>query len=154
VCTHAQTDPLPSWNDGPAKQAILAFVQATTDKASPQFVPPEVRIATFDQDGTTWVEHPMYTQVVYCLEQVKGLAERQPELKNVERHQGRHLLGRADGRGQEQRLGPDQHEERLAAHLRVRAVTGPSWVPSPWWFFSGSLDPHESSKTPALQRRG
>jgi hypothetical protein len=67
VCPHAQTDPLPSWNDGPAKQAILAFVQATTDKASPQFVPPEVRIATFDQDGTTWVEHPMYTQVVYCL---------------------------------------------------------------------------------------
>ena len=57
----AQTDPLPSWNDGSAKQAILAFVQATTDQSSPKFVPPEARIATFDQDGTLWVEHPMYT---------------------------------------------------------------------------------------------
>ncbi len=57
----AQTDPLPSWNDGPAKQAILEFVKATTDQASPKFVPPAARIATFDQDGTTWVEQPMYT---------------------------------------------------------------------------------------------
>ena len=55
----AQTDPLPSWNDGPAKQAIVKFVQETTDKSSPTFVPEEERIATFDQDGTLWVEHPM-----------------------------------------------------------------------------------------------
>jgi hypothetical protein len=48
----AQTDPLPSWNDGPAKQAIVEFVHATTDQPSPQFAPPEARIATFDQDGT------------------------------------------------------------------------------------------------------
>ena len=54
----AATDPLPSWNDGPAKQAIVDFVKATTDSASPKFVPPEERIATFDQDGTLWVEHP------------------------------------------------------------------------------------------------
>jgi len=54
----AQTDPLPSWNDGPAKKAIVDFVQATTDKASPRFVAPEARIATFDQDGTLWVEQP------------------------------------------------------------------------------------------------
>jgi len=80
----AQTDPLPSWNDGPAKQAIIAFVRATTDKSSQKFVSPEERIATFDQDGTLWVEHPMYTQVVYCLERVKSLAEKKPELKNVE----------------------------------------------------------------------
>lgn len=53
-----------SWNDGPAKQAILDFVRATTGQASPKFVPPEDRIATFDQDGTLWVEHPMYTQVL------------------------------------------------------------------------------------------
>ena len=53
VRAHAQTDPLPSWNDGPAKQAIVEFVKTTTDRASPQFVPPEERIATFDQDGTT-----------------------------------------------------------------------------------------------------
>ena len=86
VCAeaHAQTDPLPSWNDGPAKQAILAFVQATTDPASSQFLPPAVRIATFDQDGTLWVEHPMYTQVLYCLERVPGLAAMKPALKHVE----------------------------------------------------------------------
>jgi hypothetical protein len=61
------TETLPSWNEGPAKQAIVDFVKATTDKSSPDFVPPEERIATFDQDGTLWVEHPMYSQVVYCL---------------------------------------------------------------------------------------
>ena len=60
---HAQ-DPLPSWNDGPTKQAIIEFVKATTTQGSPQFVPPEERIATFDQDGTLWVEHPRYTQVM------------------------------------------------------------------------------------------
>src|SRR5262245_48982014 len=67
AAVHAQTDPLPSWNDGAAKQAIINFVRATTDSASPKFVPPEERIAAFDQDGTLWVEHPMYSQVVYCL---------------------------------------------------------------------------------------
>jgi phosphoglycolate phosphatase-like HAD superfamily hydrolase len=80
----AQTDPLPSWSDGPAKKAILEFVQVTTDKASPKFVPPEARIATFDQDGTLWVEQPMYTQVLYCLERVPAVVAKRPELKNVE----------------------------------------------------------------------
>jgi hypothetical protein len=80
----AQTDPLPSWNDGPAKTAIIDFVRATTDMASPKFVLPEARIATFDQDGTTWVEQPMYTQVTYCLERVPVLAASKPELKDVE----------------------------------------------------------------------
>src|SRR6266496_6541528 len=75
-------DPLSSWNDGPAKQAIVEFVKATTTQGSPQFVPPEERIATFDQDGTLWVEHPMYTQVTYCLERVPALVETKPELKN------------------------------------------------------------------------
>ncbi len=81
---HAQVDPLPSWNDGPAKKAILGFVQATTDKASPKFVSPDARLATFDQDGTLWVEHPIYTQVMYCLEKVPSLVAKKPELKNVE----------------------------------------------------------------------
>jgi phosphoserine phosphatase len=80
---HAQ-DALPSWNDGPAKQAILEFVKTTTTQGSPQFVPPEARIATFDQDGTLWVEHPMYTQVVYCLERVPALVKEKPELAKVE----------------------------------------------------------------------
>jgi phosphoglycolate phosphatase-like HAD superfamily hydrolase len=75
---------LPSWNDGPAKQAIVNFVKATTDQSSPDFVPPEERIATFDQDGTLWVEHPMYTQVEYCLERVPALVKAKPELANVE----------------------------------------------------------------------
>ena len=75
-------DPLPSWNDGPAKRAILELVKATTTQGSPQFVPPEARIATFDQDGTLWVEHPMYTQVMYCLERVPDLVKAKPELKN------------------------------------------------------------------------
>ncbi len=79
-----ETDPLPSWNDGPARQAIIEFVQATTDSAKPTFVPPEQRIATFDQDGTLWVEHPIYSQVVYCLERVPELVKAKPELKDVE----------------------------------------------------------------------
>ena len=77
-------DPLPSWNDGAAKEAILRFVRATTDQSSPGFVPPEARIATFDQDGTLWVEHPIYTQVVCCLERVPVVVSRRPELANVE----------------------------------------------------------------------
>jgi phosphoglycolate phosphatase-like HAD superfamily hydrolase len=77
-------DPLPSWNDGPAKQAILAFVKEVIDKSDPKYVAPEERIATFDQDGTLWVEHPMYTQAMYCLERVPMLVEKKPELKKVE----------------------------------------------------------------------
>jgi phosphoglycolate phosphatase-like HAD superfamily hydrolase len=80
----AQTDPLPSWNDGPAKRSILDFVQTTTDQSSPRFVPPEARIATFDQDGTLWVEHPMYSQVIYCLERVPAVVKAKPELAKVE----------------------------------------------------------------------
>jgi phosphoglycolate phosphatase-like HAD superfamily hydrolase len=75
---------LPSWNDGPAKQAIFDFVRATINRSSPSYVFPEDRIAVFDQDGTLWVEHPMYTQVVYCLERVPAVAAKRPELKNVE----------------------------------------------------------------------
>src|SRR5262249_34292544 len=80
----AQTDPLPSWNDGPAKKAIVEFVQATTTQGSPKFVPPEERIATFDQDGTLRVEDPMYSQVVYCLDRVPGVVNAKPELAKVE----------------------------------------------------------------------
>src|SRR5690349_5643058 len=69
----AQTDPLPSWNDGAAKKAIVAFVQATTTQGGPKFITPEERIATFDQDGTLWVEHPIYTQVMYSLDKVPAV---------------------------------------------------------------------------------
>ena len=77
-------DPLPSWNDGPAKQAIVDFVRTTTENGGAKFVPPEERIATFDQDGTLWVEHPVYSQLIYCLDRVPVLAKEKPELKNVE----------------------------------------------------------------------
>jgi phosphoglycolate phosphatase-like HAD superfamily hydrolase len=80
----AQNDPLPSWNDGPTKQAIMTFMAKTTDPNSPQFVPPAERIVTFDQDGTLWVEHPMYSQVVYCLSRVPAVVNAKPELANVE----------------------------------------------------------------------
>jgi phosphoglycolate phosphatase-like HAD superfamily hydrolase len=80
----AADDPLPSWNDGPAKKAILDFVRATTSQSSPAFVPVEQRIATFDQDGTLWVEQPMYTQVVYCFNRVPIVVKAKPELANVE----------------------------------------------------------------------
>ena len=75
---------MPSWNEGPAKQAIVDFVRTTTDRSSASYVSPEERIAVFDQDGTLWVEHPMYSQVVYCLERVPALAAKKPELRNVE----------------------------------------------------------------------
>jgi hypothetical protein len=60
------TDPLPSWKDGAAKQAVISFVEGTTTEGSPKFVEPQDRVAAFDQDGTTWVEQPAYTQVLFA----------------------------------------------------------------------------------------
>jgi len=77
-------DPLPSWNDGVAKKAIIDFVQSTTTSGNPKFVPPAERVATFDQDGTLWVEHPVYSQLIYCLDRVPALVKAKPELANVE----------------------------------------------------------------------
>jgi hypothetical protein len=77
-------DPLPSWNDGAAKQAILNFVRVTTSTSSGNFVPPAERVACFDQDGTTWVEQPIYAQVIYCLNRVPAVVKAKPELANVE----------------------------------------------------------------------
>jgi hypothetical protein len=71
-------DPLPSWNAGAAKQAIIDFVRETTDKGSSKFVAPEDRIAAFDQDGTTWVEHPIYSQVLFAFDRVAALAPQHP----------------------------------------------------------------------------
>jgi phosphoglycolate phosphatase-like HAD superfamily hydrolase len=84
VAQSERVDPLTSWNDTPVKKAIVDFVQATTLRTSPKYVPAEMRIAAFDQDGTLWVEHPMYTQVIYCLERVPVLVKQKPELKDVE----------------------------------------------------------------------
>jgi len=84
VQAQPQTPVLPSWNEGPAKQAVLDFVKMTVDAASPTFVPPRERIATFDQDGTLWVEQPIYTQIVYCLERVPAVVKERPKLANME----------------------------------------------------------------------
>jgi phosphoserine phosphatase len=75
---------LPSWNEGATKQSILDFVAAITREGSPDFVPPAERIATFDNDGTLWVEHPMYTQLVFVLDRVKALAPQHPEWKDTQ----------------------------------------------------------------------
>ena len=78
----AQADALPSWNDGAAKQAIVAFVARVTNQGSPDFVPLAERIATFDNDGTLWCEQPMYVQMAFMLDRVKKLAPKNPEWKN------------------------------------------------------------------------
>ena len=80
---HAQ-DPLPSWSDGKAKQAIVAFVAKVTKEGAPDFVPPAERIATFDNDGTLWAEQPMYFQLLFALDRVKALAPQHPEWKDKE----------------------------------------------------------------------
>jgi len=77
-------DPLPSWNDGAAKQSIVAFVGRVTAEGTPDFVPPAERIATFDNDGTLWAEQPMYFQLLFALDQVKLLASQHPEWRDQE----------------------------------------------------------------------
>src|SRR6188508_437364 len=81
----AQTpsDPLPSWNDGATKQAITTFVSRVTTQG-PDFVPPDQRIATFDNDGTLWIEQPMYVQLAFILDRVKALAPQHPEWKTTQ----------------------------------------------------------------------
>ena len=77
-------DPLPSWNDGAAKQAITAFVTKTSTDGSADFVPPAERIATFDNDGTLWGEQPMYFQAFFIFDRIKQLAPTHPEWKDKE----------------------------------------------------------------------
>ena len=77
-------DPLPSWRDGPAKAAIVDFVNRVTTASGPDFVAPEERIATFDNDGTLWSEQPLYFQLRYALDRVKALAPEHPEWNDQE----------------------------------------------------------------------
>lgn len=81
-------EPLPSWNDTATKQAIVSFVERVSTVGSPDFVPPEERIATLDNDGTLWTEHPMYTQLAFALDRVRALAPRHPEWKTQQPFQG------------------------------------------------------------------
>ena len=82
--TAQSVDPLPSWNNGKAKESIIEFVVKVTKKDSPDFVPPNERIATFDNDGTLWAEQPMYFQLLFALDRVKALAPQHPEWKEKE----------------------------------------------------------------------
>lgn len=77
-------DPLPSWNDGATKRAIVTAVHEATTRGAAGFIPEAERIATFDNDGTLWVEHPMYTQLAFALDRVKALAPQHPEWKTQE----------------------------------------------------------------------
>ncbi|MGD9236571.1 MAG: HAD family hydrolase, partial [Desulfobacterales bacterium] len=78
----AAADPLPSWNKGQAKRAIVDFVKRVTADGSADFVPAAERIAVFDNDGTLWVEKPMYVQLAFALDRVKALAPNHPEWKD------------------------------------------------------------------------
>ena len=86
LCANAAfaADPLPSWNDGPAKQSIISFVENVTKAGSPVFVPPAERIATFDNDGTLWCEQPLPVQLYFALDRVKALAPQHPEWRTQE----------------------------------------------------------------------
>ncbi|MBV8127427.1 MAG: hypothetical protein JO114_07120, partial [Planctomycetaceae bacterium] len=81
---HAQSDPLPSWNDGPAKATIVEFVAKVAKKGSPDFVPPAERIAVFDNDGSLWAEQPIYFQLLFALDRVQALAPQHPGWKEKE----------------------------------------------------------------------
>jgi len=80
----AQLDPLPSWNDGTSKRAIIDFVTATTTPGNASFVPPAERIAVFDNDGTLWAEQPLYFQALFAFDRIRALAPQHPEWKTQE----------------------------------------------------------------------
>jgi phosphoglycolate phosphatase-like HAD superfamily hydrolase len=80
----AQSDPLPSWNDGASKRAILDFASRVTTSGGADFAPQAERIATFDNDGTLWCEQPVYVQILFALDRVKALAPQHPEWQTKE----------------------------------------------------------------------
>jgi phosphoglycolate phosphatase-like HAD superfamily hydrolase len=82
VSAVAAADPLPAWRDGPAKQAIVRFVEEVTQKGGTAFILPAERIAVFDNDGTLWVEQPMYVQLAFALDRIKALVPAHPEWKD------------------------------------------------------------------------
>jgi hypothetical protein len=84
ACQHLSRDPLPSWNEGAAKQSIVDFVDAVTEASSPDYVPEAERIAVFDNDGTLWSEQPAYFQLLFAVDRVKALAPQHPEWKTTQ----------------------------------------------------------------------
>ena len=117
------SDPLASWNDGPNKQRIIEFVEAVTDPSNPSFVTEDERIATFDNDGTLWVEHPIYTQLAFALDRVLALAPQHPEWKTQQPYKAI-LEGDREqmGKFHRARLGGDRDGHPCRHdHSRVRA---------------------------------
>jgi hypothetical protein len=93
----AQSDPLPSWNDGAAKKAITDFVVRVTTQGA-NFVPAEQRIATFDNDGNLWTEQPCYFQLAFAIDRVKALTPGHPEWKQEQPFKGHcHVVGLVGG---------------------------------------------------------
>jgi hypothetical protein len=88
VCALAQTDPLSSWNDTASKRAIVAFVEKISREGTPDFVPVDQRIATFDNDGTLWIEQPMYVQLAFIVDRAKALAPQHPDWKTTQPFKG------------------------------------------------------------------
>lgn len=111
-------DPLPSWNDGATKSAIIAFVERVTKKGSPNFVEPYDRIATFDNDGTLWAERPIYFQLLFALDRVRAMAPDHPEWKDTEPFKSA-LAG--DMKGVMATGMPGLEKIILAAHSNVTA---------------------------------
>lgn len=111
--TSTNQDPLPLWNDGPTKQSILDFVKKVSDRSSPQYVAPADRIAAFDNDGTLWVEQPVYVLVRYAADQMKVLAPKHPEWKDNAAFQ-KVITGDADA--VLQLSGADQFAVAFAVH--------------------------------------
>ncbi len=104
VANTSQADSLPSWNDSEPKRSILTFVQSVVDPNGPDYVPPESRIAVFDNDGTLWSEQPLYTQLAFALDRVKALAPEHPEWRTTQPFQAvlendRDALGAAGVKG-------------------------------------------------------
>ncbi|MCI0441825.1 haloacid dehalogenase-like hydrolase [bacterium] len=75
-------DPLPSWNEGSVKKAVISFVTKVTTQGSSDFVKPPERIATFDNDGTLWAEQPMYFQFLFAIDRIKAMAPQHPDWKD------------------------------------------------------------------------
>ena len=84
VVEQPSADPLPSWNEGATKQAVVDFVEAVTKEGGPDYVAPSERIATFDNDGTLWTEQPAYVQLLFALDRVRALAPQHPEWKTTQ----------------------------------------------------------------------
>lgn len=114
----AIADPLPSWNEGSAKQSITTFVTAATNQTGRNYIQPPDRIAVFDNDGTLWTEQPIYFQFMFALDRVKQLA---PQHDARIRLRPRVVGGpprQSARRGECQGLDRSGHETRLARHLR------------------------------------